>query len=850
MKHLVSAFFLAALTFNPFVLGDEPLAKSAKSDLHSQFAPYYTVDHGYMTMLMLNNASRFPIVVRPILYSLTGQAVVLPLVRLTPNETQEVDLNMAAASLGEDFATGSVRLDFNGSVTTLGAMVMMMNESKSLELDVLARIREGFRSSRLEGVWWIPHKGAEIRLAIQNTTNHEVEASLSLGSIKTEDEDSRHMKFKPHETRLIHLKDSLADGSARVGGITLRHDGQPGALVGEVLMVEEKAGFSAGLNLEDPSTFDESKIEGAGVLLGVQDPLRPDLKLTGHLLVRNISDVGVTAIPILERGFTKTFLGDVTLEPGEVREVTVPPDILPASVTGTGVEVKSTGAPGSLLGYWLSEDASGSLVVETPLRNVSRTTRLGGNNPWSLEDGVTSILYVKNTGGEPASFISKISYAGGEYVIGLKEMVAQETVAIDIGKLRDGRVPDVNGKTLPGNVVKGQILWLWREGPPLVGRVNTMNVAKGIASNMSCQACCQCPSTADMQIVPDSFSAHAGQSVGLELLENYTDNCNGTIAYSVPASNALWGSSSTSVATVNGSGIVSCRAPGSTTIDAAATLSTLDIDTSIDPPEGGSPCYCTTSSVFVDATSNATVIPTITGTGRDLWSFNGAQPSAGATVFPTSITLTADGSGTITWNVTSGANQVILTPNGNTATVRSNGTAFSHTGGDVGVSVTANGATSVPFNITTHRPYRLVFDSLQQNCDAGFGYSDFLSYKLFDQLGTDMSIYLFDFNEAFTTAATNDNGSNWAQFGLPVETPATNSEVVDHITGVGVNNQPPPSPMPVCNGNPIQVEHFTQEWRIGGLARGSGVRVSSEQFTRYADHAAYVNFTSPSDPNF
>jgi hypothetical protein len=113
-----------------------------------------------------------------------------------------------------------------------------------------------------------------------------------------------------------------------------------------------------------------------------------------------------------------------------------------------------------------------------------------------------------------------------------------------------------------------------------------------------------------------------------------------------------------------------------------------------------------------------------------------------------------------------------------------------------------------------------------------------------------MSIFLFDFNETFTTAAISDNGSNWGSYGLPTPTPATNSEVVDHITGVGVANQLPPVPTPVCSGNGTQVEHFTQEWRIGGLAQGSGVRVSVEQFTRYADMANYLNLISPSDPSF
>lgn len=114
-----------------------------------------------------------------------------------------------------------------------------------------------------------------------------------------------------------------------------------------------------------------------------------------------------------------------------------------------------------------------------------------------------------------------------------------------------------------------------------------------------------------------------------------------------------------------------------------------------------------------------------------------------------------------------------------------------------------------------------------------------------------MSIYIFDSNETFTTAPGNDNGSNWALYGTPTPMPSTSSEVRDRISGVGINNQPPPSPTPVCSGNDTQVEHFTgHEWRIGGLTQGAGVRVSVESLTRYADKANYLNFVSPSDPNF
>lgn|GEM_PF-6712662 len=251
-------------------------------------------------------------------------------------------------------------------------------------------------------------------------------------------------------------------------------------------------------------------------------------------------------------------------------------------------------------------------------------------------------------------------------------------------------------------------------------------------------------------------------------------------------------------------------------------------------------CTCYDSSGDGGGGGGGDPTPIITGDYHDLWYFgNGiTQQSKGATAFMYKVTLTAYGDGTAVWNIVSGQNEITLTSNGNTATITSSGNSFSSNVGDVSITVTMNGQTSSPWTITTHTPYRMIAGTHDHACDSSWGYSDVIHYTVQDQLNNSLSIYLFDFNELFTTAFTNVNGSNW---GTPPQEPATNSDIEDHITGVGVNNSPTPVPMPVCSGNDTEAQYVTQQWRVGSLTAGSGVLLQTDQLARYADKGMHNN---------
>jgi hypothetical protein len=234
--------------------------------------------------------------------------------------------------------------------------------------------------------------------------------------------------------------------------------------------------------------------------------------------------------------------------------------------------------------------------------------------------------------------------------------------------------------------------------------------------------------------------------------------------------------------------------------------------------------------------------PTISGPNT-VWWFGGQQFVPG---YSTSITLTSSGgSGTI-WAVTAGADKVNISPTGSTLTVTGSGSSFSSSVGDIHITAQANFETSAPFTLTTRTPYLLANKQVLPSCDAGFGYLDTISYNIQDQLFTNVPSAV-PWNEEWTSSIIDDDApnDNWSQFGQPIETGATETILVDFITGVGVNNTPAPTPTPVCTGTPIDVQHWGQEFRVGSLTSGLGQPVQTDAFTRFNEHGQHANSVSP-----
>ena len=540
-----------------------------------QFAPYYTTAAEYQSMIELNNASQMPFSVTPTLYNGKGQSYALPPIPLKGHTRQSFDLRDWVGLAGNNFETGSLQLEHNGvGPFALGAQIMISNPAKHFYLDVPVVFKQMFASAQLQAIWWASDESAELKFAIANTSDGPVQAQVIVSGIAT-GSMSRALNLVAHESQILSLRDLLGSKNAHTmsGGITIHHNGAPGAVVAEGWIFDPRTRFSGSLPFVDTATYQARKLSGAGVMLGSEEQF-PGSLFEGRLLLRNVSSSPLTAMPVLQRGQIQASMGKINLQAGETREIPVASDFLANGPKAAGIEVASSGAPVALIADWFSVDRYSGMVVETPVRNVS--TPRGGNNPWMLDGDFTSVLYVKNTGDKPAQFVSKIWHAQGEYTIGLTEVGPGETAAIDIRKLRDEGVKDWEGHVLPPQITSGQVQWQRNTGPFLIGRVLTASQSLAMASNMSCgTTCCCSPRTATVALIPSSDTSLVGQNMQQQAKETDTA-CDGTTTtYGLNTSTMTWSSSNAPVASVNSSGYVSCLAQGSATITGTKFVSTV-----------------------------------------------------------------------------------------------------------------------------------------------------------------------------------------------------------------------------------------------------------------------------------
>jgi hypothetical protein len=157
------------------------------------------------------------------------------------------------------------------------------------------------------------------------------------------------------------------------------------------------------------------------------------------------------------------------------------------------------------------------------------------------------------------------------------------------------------------------------------------------------------PVVASITIAPPSATVLIGSSVQFTATGTYTD---GTVANI--SSSANWSSSDASMATVNASGLASGVNPGTVTITAAAGMATRTASLQVGGLSPtvtftGAPANAPFNTTFsVTATTNASVMPTITGTTGvcSVSSVTGTPANASSTV----TMLTGSGSCNLTAN--------------------------------------------------------------------------------------------------------------------------------------------------------------------------------------------------------
>lgn len=253
--------------------GNERVSKArAAPEVHAFFIPYYSTRGDWDSVLTLNNATHAGLAASVTIYSLDGTALPLPDVFLQPDLPAAFrisDLITHAESRGR-FQEGSIELRFTGSSMALGAQLTVSDMQHGLSFDMEPPMT--FKSSTLEGLWWSLNNKTRGQVMLCNTGSQTLDV---LENIEWQGRiiPAHPISLTPHQTIVLDIDDLLKQVNIKSkgiqrGGLSISHNGAPGALIAHGMIQNSGTHFSSNLNFIDPAAHPSSMLNGTGLLLG------------------------------------------------------------------------------------------------------------------------------------------------------------------------------------------------------------------------------------------------------------------------------------------------------------------------------------------------------------------------------------------------------------------------------------------------------------------------------------------------------------------------------------------------------------------------------------------------------
>jgi len=545
--------------------------------LRRMIGAYYRTEEGWKSTLILNNKGSHPIDVTPTLYSQSGQGFTAPTVSVDGLSPLEVDLNALAKTAGPQFKEGSIEFSYTGKLLEMGGGLRIINAEKSLIFDE-QMLEPGmkFSASQLESVFAVPYESAQVDLILTNTTANllviDGQATFTGNPVKL----PIPFALAPHQSRTFTLPHDLVR-RAKAGAVSLKHNGDKGALLAVLHVREEDKGFSATVNFSNYAKGQTTSLHGAGLRLGNVngDALKP------VVVVRNTEEEPTTVTARIP--YTKTdqssgvvTLPQLTLGPGEIGFLdTSNPQLRKSDFDTAGLEIEYTGIPGGVIASAYSVSASGNHVFALPLKDPKGGLSSTGGYPWFINESSSTVVFIKNTTTEPRQFRLNIIYPGGQWGSNLRTLAPGQTFKLDVREARDSQMKGSEGNTIPLDATVGHISWSAYgkdSHKTLIGRSQTVDIANGLATTYECQRCCG-DNFYNSRLIPGSLTSFVGYTEQFIAQEQSIDCYYQHVSdwFNREAIDVTFGSNNTNVMTVNSSGLGTAVGAGSATIGASWT---------------------------------------------------------------------------------------------------------------------------------------------------------------------------------------------------------------------------------------------------------------------------------------
>jgi hypothetical protein len=361
----------AALAHGAMAAKSQGCCSNQPAVLRRMIGTYYTTEGGFRSTLVLNNKGPNQIAVTPILHGKNRQAFTTPQVFVNGESSAEVDLNTLAASAGSLFRSGNFEFTYQGRMLEMGGGLRIVDAARSLIFDEqLLEPGMKFSAAQLEAVFAPPADDARVSVIVTNTTAQPL--TVSGEAIFTDNKGQHPIQgvLKPYETDVIELPHGLIKQAA-AGAVSLKHNGDKGALLAIIHVQDAERGYSEAVNFHDPSQGKTTQLHGAGLRLGSvnDDALRP------VIVVRNLGNsatIVMASVPYAKQdGSTgKLALPQLALAPGEIKLFdTSNAQLRQRDFATAGLEIEYKGAPGSVIATASSVSRSGNHVFALPLKD-------------------------------------------------------------------------------------------------------------------------------------------------------------------------------------------------------------------------------------------------------------------------------------------------------------------------------------------------------------------------------------------------------------------------------------------------------------------------------------------------
>lgn len=866
---------------------------------HWLVGSYYNTQNRMTGTLLLNNKGIQPLEVRPTLYNMAGQELVLPPVIVEPSSHRFINLSEWGRLGGKTFQQGSIKLFHYGKDLVLGAQIYLVDEAHSLSFEEKLVELGKFDSRRLEAVWAMPSRDTDVKVALSNTTNTPLSITARLTRSPHITNDAQTFDLQPRETRLLDLQHDFGDGEdnkrSEAIALSLEHTGAKEALLARAFISEADRGYSNLAQFSNPTLGKSKALHGAGLRLGTIAGER----LMPVVVVRNTSNQTATLTGRVPYTRTDGTTGTVILPPTrlklnqvgllDMRQVARRSEV--EAIEVAGLEIEYDTPAGSVIVAAHSESMSGNQVFRVPMWDVLAQRSPTGGYPWHIEETSTTKAYIKNVTDREQDYIAFLLYENGSrYMLGIKTVLPHQTIEIDVQALRDNQVPDEEGVTIPLYVSSGQLQWtLRRRDEPerrddqldklaLVGRSEQIDVMHGISSNYACQNCCA-GTYLSGSIEPRDYEFDAGTVVEFQASEE-GQTCYG-YQYPTRVYPTNWSSTNELVAIVgSNSGIVTMLGAGTAEIKAS-----WSVERSYEnyPCGGGSYFTASTDGETIVAGSQQEaaraidIQPSIAACGTCVMNYTQTRPKAGLTVRPRptiigindvwyfggltpafyvqtqTLNATPNNASSYEWTIVQGSDHATFTGGVSTIVTSTNlvdliPTGKSNSARDVGIRVKVNGATSQTFGVSVHALDRLTAGAIEDLASSTYGYETHVNYGVKDNFGN-APPYDIEINEHFPLPKTNDYpGVNW-QVG-----PAGAITVAAGGGGLFYDRLAPPllsqgpTPIPVSPESPlsgIKIFHLDQQWRAGSSSIGVGYPMQLDVIQLYLDHGRHLSIVTP-----